>query len=252
MTDLPSPSLRLLRRQVTEQTSVRTFRRPEIVKTRDLRIPNAYTLALLGELCDFAFDEERAPQFRGRWRDEVFKAPGLAKVDLEIGTGNGVHFRERCRAFPERFLVGLELKFKPLVQTIRGMLRLGCHNGRVCRAHAFNLDLIFDPGEVDDIFMHFPDPWTSPRKPKNRMVNERMVDVFAQIQKPSGYFELKTDSADFFFWAIDKMNGGSYREIYQSQDWHQDSRSAERVRTQFEKIFATQGLPIYYSLWQKQ
>lgn len=236
----------------TDLIQEKPFRRPQIVRTRDLRVPNQYTLGLEGEYREWAYNEERAPENRGRWREHIFHVSPETPVDVEVGTGNGIHFRERLRSHPERCLVGLELKFKPLIQTVRGMLRTPQRNGRVCRVHAFNIDTLFEAGEVDDIFMHFPDPWTSPRKPKNRMINGRMARVFWSLQKPGARFELKTDSQEFYDWALEHMSAVDYRPLLQSRDWHRDSRSQGAVRTQFENIFTRQGLPIYYSLWRRR
>lgn len=227
------------------------FRRPNIIKTRMLRIQNAYTLALDGEFRDYAFNEERAPKNKGVWRSQVLKVAESSAMDLEIGTGNGVHFRTRCKAEPARFLVGLELKFKPLIQTIRGMLREKSTNGRVCRLHAFNIDTVFAAGELNHIFMHFPDPWTTPRKPKNRMVNDRMVKLYFEMQRPGSEFELKTDSEEYFRWAVTHFEESPYELLQYSEDWHKDPGSAGKVRTQFENIFARQGLSIYYARWKR-
>lgn len=227
------------------------FRRPNIVKTRELKIPNQYTLALDGELREFAFNEERGPENKGRWREHIFLQPATVPMDLEIGTGNGVNFRHRCVQRPERCLVGLELKFKPLIQTVRGMLRVGAKNGRLCRAHAFNIDTLFQSQELNDIFMHFPDPWTTPRKPKNRMVNERMVKLFFALQRPNSEFELKTDSEEFFHWAVRHFSESPYELVHLSENWHADPASQGHVRTQFENIFARQSLPIWYARWRR-
>lgn len=230
---------------------MKEFRRPEIVKTRNLRIPNEYTLALDGDLREYAFNEERAPLNKGIWRTEVFKVSPEIPLDLEIGTGVGVYFRHLCQVNANRCLVGLELKYKPLVQTIRGMLRTGSTNGRVCRSHAFNLDLIFDEGEVDSILMHFPDPWTSPRKPKNRMINPRMLEIFQKIQRPGSHFELKTDSLEYFQWAKGIFQQSPYLCEFESLNWRGEELSQPQPLTQFERIFVTQGLPIYYGLWRR-
>jgi tRNA (guanine-N7-)-methyltransferase len=230
---------------------VNDFRRPQITKTASLRIPNQYTRALEIEFRDYAFNEERAPQNQGLWREKIFRTEPEKNLDLEIGTGQGLHFQERARKFPERCIVGLELKYRPLVQSIRPLVRDQIQNARICRAHAFDLDLIFAKDEVDDIFIHFPDPWVTPRKPKNRMVNERMVQIFFDLQKSGSQFELKTDSREFFDWSLEHMKNSKYIPLVQDFDWHRNPLSEGRLRTQFEKIFASKQLPIHYALWKR-
>ena len=222
------------------------FRRPKIILTRELRIPNAYTQALDGEFKDFAFNEERAPLFKGEWREKAFGVSSSTKMDLEIGTGNGVHFQHRCLAEKDRSLVGIELKYKPLIQTIRGALKKGAKNGRVMRAHAFNIDQIFSENELDDIFIHFPDPWTSPRKPKNRILNPRMIDLLFSLQKPGSKIDFKTDSREAYLWTMENLRKGPYQIEFETLNLHQSEIAKENVITQFERIFLRQGIEINF------
>ena len=222
------------------------FRRPKIVLTRELRIPNAYTRALDGEFKEFAFNEERAPLMKGKWRDQVFQVPKESFVDLEIGTGNGVHFQYRCLQEKKRNLIGIELKYKPLIQTIRGALKKGAQNGRVLRAHVFNVDEIFSEGELNDIFIHFPDPWTSPRKPKNRILNPRMLEVLYSLQRPGSKIDFKTDSREAFLWSMENIRQCKYEIEFETLNLHQTELVKENVITQFERIFLRQGIEINF------
>jgi len=220
------------------------FSRPQIVLTRTLKRPNAYTLALDGEFAAHAFNEERGPTYKGKWRQEVFAKSTDAIVDLEIGTGNGVHFQYRCVSHPQRHLVGLELKYKPLIQTIRGALRRGAGNGRVVRYHAFNIDLMFEENEINDIFIHFPDPWTSPRKPKNRILNPRMLDLFFRLQRPGSKLDFKTDSREAYLWSMENVRKSKYQIEFETMDLHNTEMAKDNVITQFERIFMRQNVPI--------
>src|ERR1700692_907719 len=96
-----------------------SFPRPRINITRTLPRPNVYTEALDGEYSHIAFNEERAPLNKAKWRSDVFKAANEVPLDVEIGTGAGHHFSHYAYTHPKRLLVGLELKYKPLIQTIR-------------------------------------------------------------------------------------------------------------------------------------
>jgi tRNA (guanine-N7-)-methyltransferase len=222
------------------------FKRPQINLTRNLKIPNYYTQAIDGEFREYAFNEERAPLNRGKWRSEVFKVGPEVPMDLEIGTGNGNHFQHRAVTHPERCLVGIELKYKPLIQSIRGCLRQGAHNARICRYHAMNLDLMFEPGELNNVFIHFPDPWVTPRKPKNRFVNARVLDWLFELQRPGSTLDFKTDSREYFLWSMEQIRTSKYKVVFETLNLHQTEMVKENFETQFEKIFLRQGIEINF------
>lgn len=222
------------------------FHRPKINLTRTLPVPNAYTLALDGEYSHIAFNEERAPLNKGKWRSEVFKTSEALPMDLEIGTGAGDHFAHYARQNPDRLLVGLELKYKPLIQSIRRATKAGCKNAAIARYHAFSIDELFVGGELNNVFIHFPDPWTSPKKPKNRVVNVRILDLLYSMQRPGSYIDFKTDSRVYFLWALEEIKQSKYKVVHQTLNLHQSDFKDQNFMTGFEKIFVKQGIEINY------
>ena len=113
------------------------YERPDVrVKlTKTLPNPTEYAAALKGECAEWCFDEEQSPELAGTWR-EIFKVEKDVPVDLEIGTGNGTHFANYAQNNKERCLVGFELKYKPLIQSIRRAIRSGGDKVRICRYDA--------------------------------------------------------------------------------------------------------------------
>ncbi len=224
----------------------KTFHRPQINLTRTLPVPNAYTLALDGEFAHVAFNEERAPLNKGKWRSDVFKANESMPMDLEIGTGAGHHFAYYTKENPDRLVVGLELKYKPLIQTIRRSVTGGSKNSAVARYHAFSVDELFAEGELNNVFIHFPDPWTSPKKPGNRVVNLRVLDWLYKLQRPGSHVDFKTDSRAYFLWALEEIKQSKFKVSYQTMNLHQSEFKDRNFVTGFEKIFVKQGLEINY------
>lgn len=224
-------------------------RRPQINITTELPTQNAYTLALNGEYAHVAFDEVRAPKKKGLWRSEVFSVDEQTPMDVEIGTGTGIHFANRTNKHPERCLVGLELKYKPLIQSIRRALRGGAKNAAICRFHAFNIDQLFGENEINHVFIHFPDPWTSPKKPKNRVVNHVILGWLHEMQRPGSFIEFKTDSRDYFLWALEEIRLSPYRLEFMSENFYAEDSIylRENTQTTFESLFVKQGLPIHYA-----
>jgi tRNA (guanine-N7-)-methyltransferase len=226
--------------------------RRRINVTTELPNQNQYTLALNGEYSHVAFDEARAPLNKGLWRSQVFKAEPSVPMDLEVGTGNGTFFAHLASKNPQRLLVGLELKYKPLIQTIRRALSLGCQNAAIARYHAFNLDELFVEGEIDNVYIHFPDPWTSPKKPKNRFVSEPNLRTLFALQKENSYIHFKTDSLVYFLWAMEEIERSPYKILFQTQDLHNSEVKHENFETAFEKIFLREGIKINYVRLQKR
>lgn len=223
-------------------------RRPKINLTRTLPKQNAYTLALDNEFKDFAFNEERAPLNSSKWRSDVFHCDNLAPVDLEIGTGSGMHFAFHAQKFPQRFLVGIELKYKPLIQSIRRARVTGLKNSAICRYHAFNIDLLFTKQELNNVYIHFPDPWVTPRKPKNRVVNQNILNEIYEMQRPNSFLEFKTDSREYFLWSLDEIKETKYKIEFQTLNLYGSDTvyKQNNFQTSFEKIFVNQGIEINY------
>lgn len=225
--------------------------RRQINITKDLPHQNAYTLALNGEYSHVAFDEVRAPFNKGKWRSDIFKAESNMPMDVEVGTGNGTYFAHHAQTHSTRLLVGLELKYKPLIQTIRRALNSGCKNAAIARYHAFNIDELFTEGEIDNVYVHFPDPWTSPHKPKNRFVCKQNLEILHRLQKPGSFINFKTDSLEYFLWAMDEIRQSPYKILFETQDLHNSEMKSENFETAFEKIFLREGIKINLVRLQK-
>ncbi len=218
----------------------------KITKTADVPKPNKYIDALLNELSDYAFDESRVPGFKGRWREEVFAESDSYPIDLEIGTGNGYHFAHRAKAHPERGFLGMEIKYKPLIQSIKRALNDDSTHCRMLRFHANEIETVFSTEEIDNVFIHFPDPWPKKRHFKNRLIQEDFLDKIFAIQREGSFLEFKTDSYSYFEWAMERFEKSKYRIDYQTEDLHASSEVDHSFLTHFEKIFVSKGIPINY------
>lgn len=217
-----------------------------IKKTRDIQNPHYYVSALLGEYANWAFDEEIAPKYKGKWRTEVFKKASEHPLDLEIGTGNGYFFANRAAKYPNRSLVGIELKFKPLIQTIRRAVFQTSTNMRAVRFDARFIDRLFTAGELNDVFIHHPDPWERRRKQKHRLLQADFLKGLFQLQRPGSSVEIKTDSRDYFLWLVEEIKNTPYEVDRFTLDLHQSEWAPENFVTHFEKIFIEQKVPINY------
>jgi tRNA (guanine-N7-)-methyltransferase len=220
--------------------------------TKDIPNPNEYIQMLFGEYSDWAMDEEAARDYCGHWRKNHFHVTDDTKLDLEIGTGNGFHFAHHAIKHPERRLIGLEVKYKPLIQSIRRARVGGAQNARMIRFNAALLSELFGEGELNNVFIHHPDPWPKKKHWKHRLIQPEFLDMLYSLQRPGSFVEFKTDSRAYYDWALPHFQGSKYEIIRNSTDLHNSPFAQSNFVTHFEKIFISKGVKINYLLLRKQ
>ncbi len=214
--------------------------------TKTLPDPTYYAQALNGEYSDWALCEERSPMHKGQWRQQVFKVNAEKPLDVEIGTGNGYHFAHYAQANPERCFLGLEIKYKPLIQSIRRARANGSENMRILRYNASFLNNLFEPGEVDNLIIHHPDPWPKKRKWKRRLIQDEFLDMTHELQRPGSVVDFKTDDLPYFEWALERFQRSKYSQVDHTFDLHHSKFMPENFVTHFEQIFLKKNQPIYF------
>lgn len=231
------------------------IRRPRLVETKSLPNPTEYVLALTGEYREWAFDEERAPKNRGAWRklfgDESYRSSDQTPLDLEIGTGNGYFFAHRATNSPERLIVGIELKYKPLIQSIRRARREKCVNARIARYDANCLEDLFAEGELNHVFIHHPDPWPRKRDWKHRLIQHEFLNLLWPLMRPGSFVNFKTDSEDYYDWSLPIFEKSKFKIVRATRDLHRSEWASENFVTHFESLFLQKGQPIFYCRFEK-
>ncbi|MCY4512348.1 MAG: tRNA (guanine-N7)-methyltransferase [Bdellovibrionales bacterium] len=223
-------------------------------RTKNISHPTEYVNALLNECADWAFNEEEAPAFKGLWREKVFKAKEDSFLNLEIGPGNGRHFSHLCQKHPEQKFLTVELKYKPLIQTVRRLKKQGLTNGRGLRYNAVLLDHLFKNLELNNIYIHFPDPWPKKRQRKHRLLAESFAGKIYKLQRPGSFLEIKTDDQAYLLEAKHIFKKAGYVLRKYTQDLHQDSKRDSaffQKLSQFELLFVKKNTPVGFLSLEK-
>ena len=213
--------------------------------TRDIPNPNRYIQSMYREFRDWVFDEKDCLYWRGLWRKKIFKVSNDTPLHLEIGPGNGTHFLKRCEENPQDYFLAVELKYKPLIQTIRRVRKKGLKNGRVIRYNAKQIQNLFQENELNSVYIHFPDPWPEQRRKKHRLVSRDFVEALYNTQRRGATLEFKTDVKSYFLEAKDIFIQSGYHILSSIEDLHQES-GLNLFITQFESLFVRKNFPIYY------
>lgn len=200
------------------------------------------------------YSDHETEGLTGRWRDsfpESLRADPALELDVELGCNGGHVILEWGRAKPGRAFIGLDWKFKPIHRAAEKSLKKGLGNVKFLRAHAERLRFIFGEGEIDRLFLFFPDPWPRKSQWKNRFVRpERLEDAW-RILKPDGLFHIKTDHPGYFDWIEESLAQvpGLFRVAERTRDLHAGNPGARDLVipevTLFERLFIRSGAPIH-------
>ncbi len=130
--------------------------------------------------------------WKGRWHAHFGRE---APLHLEIGCGNGFFLRDMALAHPEWDFVGIEIRFKRVVQTAEKLVKAGVRNAAIARYHAAFLDDLFEPGTLSGVYVNHPDPWAKTRHEKNRLISRWFLEDVARLLAPGGWLRVKSDFA---------------------------------------------------------
>ena len=138
---------------------------------------------------------EYPENMKGEW-NAFFK--NNQPIVLELACGRGEYTIGLAGMFPHQNFIGVDVKGNRMYIGAKQALDTGLHNAAFLRSLIDMIASYFAPGEVDEIWITFPDPQLRLSKAKKRLTHPRFLRLYQQILKPGGRIHLKTDSPDLF------------------------------------------------------
>jgi len=205
------------------------------------RRPNKYR-DMLAQYPRIILPPREARERRGAWKD------GFAALHLEIGCAEGQFLAAQAPQRPGELFVGVELRFKRVYKAAERAHFAGLANVQVLRYNASLLADVFAPGEVDFLYVFFPDPWPREKHRKHRIVQQEGLDCWHDLLKPGGVVELKTDHAAYFTQMEETAaSDGRFLVTAVSRDLAVEPHlAAHLASTRFERLFLGKGCPVHY------
>lgn len=181
---------------------------------------------------------------RGRWREEVFHND--RPIILELGCGKGEYTVGLATARPDANYIGVDIKGARMWTGATDAQRRGLKNVAFLRTDIELLPSFFAPGEVDEIWITFPDPQM--KKVRKRLTSTRFLDLYRQVLKDGGIINLKTDSP-FLYTYTSIMADENRLPVEVRTDNLYASAAADdilKIRTYYEQQWLDRGLTIKY------
>ena len=132
---------------------------------------------------------------KGKWK-EHFKNDH--PITLELACGKGEYSVGLGRLYPDRNFIGIDIKGNRIWRGAKTALDEGLTNVAFLRSHIDKITDYFEPGEVGEIWITFPDPQLRGSRMKKRLTFPKYLRLYQQIIQPGGTINLKTDSPDLY------------------------------------------------------
>ena len=134
----------------------------------------------------------------------LVKSSKFNKIFIEIGFGSGRHLLHQARSNQDALLIGIEI-YKPAIEQVAKLaIREGLQNIALIATDARVLLSLLPAGCLQRVFLHFPVPWDD--APHRRVISDEFASQIARTLGLGGRFELRTDSEEYFLYAIQKLS----------------------------------------------
>ncbi len=134
----------------------------------------------------------------------LVKSSKFNKIFIEIGFGSGRHLLHQARSNKDALLIGIEI-YKPAIEQVAKLaIREGLQNIALIATDARVLLSLLPAGCFQRVFLHFPVPWDD--APHRRVISDEFASQIARTLELGGRFELRTDSEEYFLYAMQKLS----------------------------------------------
>lgn len=171
-------------------------RRNKLLKfTEILTFPNVYESFEYGSP-ELSGQNGAKVTLTGKWQQEHFKNDN--PITLELACGRGEYCIGLAQRYPDRNFIGVDVKGARIWRGARNSIDQGLDNVAFLRCKIEALELFFKAGEVEDIWITFPDPFLKDSKINRRLTSQNFLSSYSKLLSPAQTIHLKTDSQEFY------------------------------------------------------
>lgn len=184
--------------------------------------------------------------FKGKWASEFFKNDN--PVVLELACGKGEYTVNLGRIFPEKNFIGIDYKGNRIWRGAKTALEDGVSNVGFLRIQIETILDYFAEGEIDEIWITFPDPQPQISREKKRLTSPRFLEKYKQILRHQGHVNLKTDNDSLHAYTSEKIDELGLKLVVKTEDLYNSGHADEvlSIKTYYEKKYLQDNKNINY------
>ncbi len=176
---------------------------------------------------------------QGKWLE---LKPDATALWVEVGCGKGKFTAETAQANPDVLLIAVERCREAMVVAMEKAASMNLKNVFFIDMDVANIEEIFAPGEIDRLFINFPDPWPRKKNAKRRLTHRGFLHKYCHVVRQGGEFHFKTDNAPLFEYSVEEFTLCGLEVKNLTRDLHKNGIVG--IMTGYEEKFHTMGTPI--------
>lgn len=189
---------------------------------------------------------EYPQNMKGMWHSQ-FK--NKQPIILELACGRGEYTVSLAKLHPNKNFIGIDIKGNRMYIGAKKALDESIINAAFLRTQIEKLPDYFLKGEVDEIWITFPDPQLRLSKAKKRLTHPRFLRLYQKVLKADGFINLKTDSPDLYLFTKKVATMLGIEMIVDLDDAYNQDEIAEelKIKTHYESLDIAGSKKIHYS-----
>lgn len=187
--------------------------------------------------------------YKGQWANRFFKNDN--PVIVELACGKGEYTVNLAKLFPDKNFIGIDYKGNRIWRGAKTALEESIANVGFLRIQIETLLEHFGPGEIDEIWITFPDPQPQDSREKKRLTNPNFLARYKEVLKKGGLMHLKTDNDGFYAYTIEQLEDLRLPKLKQTTDLYHSDLVDEvlSIKTYYERKYLADNKNINYVQW---
>jgi tRNA (guanine-N7-)-methyltransferase len=226
----------------------RMSRRNKLLKFAELaEMPNVYENFSVTEPQLYARGQKPV-SMQAKWSTEHFC--NESPLTLELACGRGEYTVGLAERFPQRSFIGVDVKGARIWKGARQSIERGLSNAAFLRSRIECIDAFFGEGEIDEIWITFPDPFPRYGQRNRRLTAPVFLEKYRSILKKGGLMHLKTDNTGIFLYTLETIASDDSCHLIEMSDnvhAHDLGMPELSIPTYYERLHRDQGSLIKYA-----